>query len=656
MKFFKLTDKQFFLGFAVAAVVIFTLAANPIKNLVLQGNMDAAGYAITNLGSSTNSTSAATRGFVETNITAASTNYAPKTRTITVGPGLSGGGDLSADRTISIFTGSTAGTVAAGDDPRFGAGGSDPRLQGTGTLTVRTNGSIAPLGASAGALTPIYIASAFRSDAEALFFLISSNGKRFLNLFDGATVYTPEAGVVRDPSVIYDDGRFLVAHTIGWSGNSFAVIQSDNLRDWSIVATVDCSALVGCDSVWAPEWFRDADGSLHIIVALTAGGDHQQYELHPTNADLTTWSDPVLFAPVRANMIDAVVVLSEGVYHCFFKNEDTKYIERATASTFLGPYTLVSTGDWTGWGNNLEGISIVPKLGGGWRTYIDPYDFGSQLYYSDAATLGGSWSAISSIVAPFELRHGTVVSAPEAIAALLAVATSPESGGGPATPASLIARWTLNETSGTREDSEAGGYDLTDNDSVGFAAGVDGNAASFDGVSEFLNNTTVSVTPGESWSVTFWFFTSDIDQGGSPGTPNVGIPLALWGDPGRTFVFAINNPWDVTDGEYRMSLVAREGEAFGMKNTHTTLESNTWYFVVGVYDATNHHLKLKINDGPWEILDVSGRVLETGGMLTVGAGEEGTAWYFQGLVDDIRLFNGALTTDEANALYEDFAP
>lgn len=46
----------------------------------------------------------------------------PTTRTVATGTGLTGGGDLAADRTLSVAFGTTAGTVAAGDDPRFAGG------------------------------------------------------------------------------------------------------------------------------------------------------------------------------------------------------------------------------------------------------------------------------------------------------------------------------------------------------------------------------------------------------------------------------------------------------------------------------------------------------------------------------------------------------
>lgn len=54
--------------------------------------------------STANNTQLATTAFVKTAVTEA--NATPQTRTITAGAGLSGGGDLSADRTLSIASNS----------------------------------------------------------------------------------------------------------------------------------------------------------------------------------------------------------------------------------------------------------------------------------------------------------------------------------------------------------------------------------------------------------------------------------------------------------------------------------------------------------------------------------------------------------------------
>lgn len=79
-------------------------------------------------------------------ITIASTAVLP-TRTITAGTGLSGGGDLSANRTLSVSYGSAAGTSVQGNDARVTAD------QAAGTASIRTLGTGAQQ-AKAGNWTP----------------------------------------------------------------------------------------------------------------------------------------------------------------------------------------------------------------------------------------------------------------------------------------------------------------------------------------------------------------------------------------------------------------------------------------------------------------------------------------------------------------------
>ena len=54
---------------------------------------------------------------------AAQVGAPPVARTISAGTGLTGGGDLSANRTLSVSFGSTAGSVCEGNDPRLSGGG-----------------------------------------------------------------------------------------------------------------------------------------------------------------------------------------------------------------------------------------------------------------------------------------------------------------------------------------------------------------------------------------------------------------------------------------------------------------------------------------------------------------------------------------------------
>ena len=54
-----------------------------------------------------------------TNLTTDLAGKVPTTRLITAGTGLTGGGDLSADRTLTVSYGTTAGTAAQGNDSRI---------------------------------------------------------------------------------------------------------------------------------------------------------------------------------------------------------------------------------------------------------------------------------------------------------------------------------------------------------------------------------------------------------------------------------------------------------------------------------------------------------------------------------------------------------
>jgi len=60
-------------------------------------------------------------------LTTADMGAVPTTRLVSAGTGLNGGGDLSANRTLAVTFGTTAGTVAEGNDSRFGAASTAPR-------------------------------------------------------------------------------------------------------------------------------------------------------------------------------------------------------------------------------------------------------------------------------------------------------------------------------------------------------------------------------------------------------------------------------------------------------------------------------------------------------------------------------------------------
>lgn len=260
-----------------------------------------------------------------------------------------------------------------------------------------------------------YLMSAFTSTSQNKLSLFSSaDGISFTSL--GSEVYTPPQGLLRDPSIMRAaDGLYYIVYTTGWSGTSFGVSRSADLRRWEHVADIELP-VPGLSNVWAPEWFRDKDGSLKVVLSLSksgTAGPFAAYYLEPLRADFSKFSAPVPMRGLENNTIDTFVLLHQGRYTAFTKNETSKLIELATAPALAGPWTLEKTGDWAGWGGPLEGQSLVPIKSAdgrsGWRIYFDDYTT-KRYWYSDSFDGFESWTAKRELGGVSgAVRHVTVI-------------------------------------------------------------------------------------------------------------------------------------------------------------------------------------------------------------------------------------------------------
>jgi beta-galactosidase GanA len=260
-----------------------------------------------------------------------------------------------------------------------------------------------------------YLMSAFMATSQNKLSLFSStDGVNFTTL--GSEVYQPPKDLLRDPSIIRAaDGLYYIAYTTNWNGSTFGIAKSADLRSWTHVADVPVR-LPGVTNVWAPEWFRDADGSLQLVVSLSKNGTQGPfgaYLVKALDAGFTKFADPVPMQGLQNNYIDTFVVQHEGRYVAFTKNETTKHIELATAPSLAGPWTLLKTGDWAGWGNWTEGPALVPIKGAdgkpGWRIYFDEYTT-KRYWYSDSFDGFQTWTPRKELGGVSgTVRHFTVI-------------------------------------------------------------------------------------------------------------------------------------------------------------------------------------------------------------------------------------------------------
>jgi hypothetical protein len=266
-----------------------------------------------------------------------------------------------------------------------------------------------PVAQAAGPV-PHYLMTAFTNSSESNMYVYDSANATNFSLVR-ANAYTPPSGLIRDPSVIrHTDGYYYVVYTTNWTGNTIGFARSADYVTWTFLRNVTVGLNGSTGSTWAPEWFKDSDGSVHVIFsASTTGtaGQFRPYRITATNADLSAWTSPVALG-IPANYIDSFLVKSGGTYHNFLKNETTKYIEHATATSLNGPWTFVGTGNWAGWGSGLEGPALVQLPDGRWRIYFDQYSAG-RYYYADTSNLSTFGAKVELAGLSGTARHFTVL-------------------------------------------------------------------------------------------------------------------------------------------------------------------------------------------------------------------------------------------------------
>ena len=202
----------------------------------------------------------------------------------------------------------------------------------------------------------------------------------------------------------------------------------------------------------------------------------------------------------------------------------------------------------------------------------------------------------------------------------------------------LVSYWPLNEQSGTRYDA-VGSNDLTDNNTVGFAAGKSGNAASFVNA----NNESLSLTGGNfdspDYSISFWHKPSTVGSTYS-------------------FLVTLGDAWNAQIGlvayRYEDDLYVgsgKDGSGFQAATALQALTDDAWHHVVIWFDSSDSKAKMQINGGS---------VLETAALdgprfnatkFRISQEPAGTGFAIDGEMDEVAIWSRVLTEDERAELY-----
>lgn len=215
-------------------------------------------------------------------------------------------------------------------------------------------------------------------------------------------------------------------------------------------------------------------------------------------------------------------------------------------------------------------------------------------------------------------------------------------------PTSLVSYWELEESSGTRVDSTATGNDLTDNNTVLNATGIQGNAADF----ESTNSESLSITDAAQsglditgdLSISCW-----VKFESTPSTGNgVGIVTKSNVTTSDSYFLALFN----SSGTLYLYTQARKNTSVQVGNFAAwTPTLGTWYHLVLVYDASAGNIKVYVDGSEYASdTNASADAIQNSSIAFVIGAHSG-ARYFDGLIDEVGIWSKTLTTGEITDLY-----
>ncbi|GAA4201792.1 LamG-like jellyroll fold domain-containing protein [Actinocatenispora rupis] len=213
-------------------------------------------------------------------------------------------------------------------------------------------------------------------------------------------------------------------------------------------------------------------------------------------------------------------------------------------------------------------------------------------------------------------------------------------------PYDVAGTWPMDEGTGTTAvDQSQGHHDLTLHGGATWMPGHVGNGAvQLDGTDDYLSTDVSTIDTTKSFSVAAWVYLDD----------NTRYHTAVTQDGGTSSAFYL---------QYRS---APDGDcwAFGMRDADTPDGVTTvalsndkawlgeWTHLVGVYDDANHQLRLYVNGVLQTDIDGFSTPIAAASALNVGRGLHGgqIGWYWQGQLDEVRIYQRILTTEDIDIL------
>lgn len=302
-------------------------------------------------------------------------------------------------------------------------------------LIASLNGANAVNGEEADSAKKVYLFSYFTKNGEdGLHLAWSRDGLKWNPLKEGRAFFKPPETVsrlVRDPSIVRaPDGVFHMVWTGSWSGKTIGYASSKDLIHWTDVRSLPVMTHEPtARNCWAPELFRDGDGTYYIIWSTTIPGrfpetagssetDYNHRMYYTTTRDFKTFADTKPYWNPGHNVIDGFLVkgtasdCSKGGYILFYKDETLKpeakkHILVAVSDSPIGPFDVIGVASHINWSEGPAAIRIAQGANAYWYLYYDCY---TKHHFGAVRSKDlRNWENLTDKLSmPQQARHGTV--------------------------------------------------------------------------------------------------------------------------------------------------------------------------------------------------------------------------------------------------------
>jgi len=292
------------------------------------------------------------------------------------------------------------------------------------------------------------------------------------------------------------------------------------------------------------------------------------------------------------------------------------------------PETSYQKTDGTGWiPVNFQSISFGSPLS---HLPIDPVNSADQgLYY--AYVTGGSWELTAIFESKKYLKEAVKDGGSDPTMYEIGSDTSlsPFLHG-------LVGAWKFNEGGGTTA------YDSSGNDNDGTIYGASwvdgkvGKALSFDGDNDYVE--IPSVNPQKAITVCAWIKSYD------------SYYKALWQLISKYSAYILGTSG--VDSKNVCFIINSGGWQYG--SCYNVSNPEEWHFFCGTYDSTiiAQRKKLYVDGILRDSTNPSGLIAADTGPINIGQRECCPGQIFHGIIDEVRIYNRALSEREIKAIYE----